>query len=257
MFTVLQTLANTNPSAVAAIVRPNNPPPGIAGFIFDVVGDETTELKSNITDNVVEDNTTVQDHISLDPETITVRALMAELATSTPVNPPVAQPLSPLPLNPGLVPPLTPGSNTPTPDPTNLQNTQSLYNYYEQQSTIGIVGTPPAGQAAKKNTRQSDAFLFFYAMWKGRQLSSVETPYGIWTNMAILSLRAEQSETSKYVSDFWITFKKMRFAASVTVSSGLLAGRAAYQGATPTQNGNSGQTYLSSTALSQFLGTFP
>ncbi len=95
----------------AAIVRPNNPPRGVAGFLFDFDSDEFMELISEITDNPIEDNTNLADNIALLPERVTLKGLIAELTdrgatAQTQLNVP-----DPLPLVPGLFPPFSPAAN--------------------------------------------------------------------------------------------------------------------------------------------------
>lgn len=337
-----------------AIIRPNNPPPGVAGFLFDIVGDEWVELRSQITDHYTEANTSVQDNIALEPEQVTVRGVVAELAAAAPAPQETAPVTNPLPDNIPLTPPLTQGStssilstagignlarnvtsaaalgilarrapgvasvlkafgpqivagargrvtaaltsavqtlqepasaaalNTPgvaLPSAVQvavgvvrtvlpkiagsvIQSLKTLDNPNSQQLLGGAVAQQDAaaGQSASllqvyeakqptppDRTRQSSAFLYFYSLWRGRQLFSVETPWGIWTNMAILSIRAEQGQDSRYASDFTVVFKKIRIAETVTVQVGQLAGRNAFQVAAsdPTQNGNVGQAAVS------------
>lgn len=334
-----------------AIVRPNNPPLGIAGFLFDITGDEWVELSSQITDHFTEANTAIQDNIALEPEKVTVRGLVAELRSFSPPPQEAAPVTNPLPDNVPMTPPITSGATEgllstagiagvigvaakttalgilarkapgiasaavafgpaiiagareriatagtaavgtlSTPSATASLNTSGTPQPGIIQSALGVIKsvipkmaksllgalkkpTAPASQkllggaAAQESastgtdssllevyeakqptppnqTRQSSAFLYFYALWKGRQLFSIETPWGIWTNMAILSLRAEQREASKSSTDFTITFKKIRTTEAVTIQLGELAGRNAFQTAAsaPTQNGNVGQT---------------
>ena len=107
----------------------------------------------------------------------------------------------------------------------------SLFEYYANKA--------PAG-----TTAQALALGFFYQMWRGRQLCSVETAWGVLTNMAILSVRPEQPEETRGATNFTVTFKKVRFAGAATVNLGQLSGRNAIQATAnaPSPNGNVGQT---------------
>lgn len=327
-----------------AIVRPDNPPPGIAGFLFDIVGDEMVMLTSEITDHYVEDNTAIQDHVALAPEQITVKGIVAELVIGSELPPRTQPPSNPLPVCTPMMPVQTPGSLlaqfknitlgtisqaasvtlagvnpaaalrgairgvgnqvvanlqnkiasvadsavrslsvpasvtallTPgVPLPLNAQTAVNILQTLVPKKAQAIVGAIKTASSAASSllltsattnpsdtinslheayvakqptppntTRQSAAFLYFYNLWKSRQPFSVETAWGIWTNMAILSCRADQGEESKDKSDFTITFKKIRVAQDVTVKIGQLAGRNAMQATTtqPTQNGTAGQ----------------
>lgn len=345
-----------------AIVRPNNPPLGIAGFLFDITGDEWAELSSQITDHYTESNSTIQDNIALEPEKVTVRGLVAELFSFAPAPQEAAPVTNPLPVNVPFTPLLTSGakegllstagiaglagtaaktaalgilarkspglasaavafgpqivagakeriamagsSSVQTlsqPDATASLNTTGAAQPGFIQSSLNVIKnvipnlakgvvsalkkpTVPANQkllggaAAQQDaatgssssllqvyeskqpttpnqTRQTSAFLYFYALWKARQLCSIETPWGIWTNMAALSIRAEQKADTRSSTEFTIVFKKMRFATNVTVDLGELAGRNAFQtqAAAPTQNGNVGQAEVPAAARESIL----
>lgn len=233
-----------------ALVRPNNPPPGIAGFLLDVVEDDGSELESSITDYFVEDNTAIQDHISLHSEVVTVTGSVAELVLAAPV--PANQTTVPntLPLVPGQGPQLTPGAQTAQDATTQAAaanqsaavSNQSLYGYYQSHSP-----------QQPKQTKQSLAYGYLYQLWKGRQLFSVDTPWGLFNNMAVLSLSSKQGAMSKSVTEFSITFKKIRVAGSIVIQAGQLAGRAVEQQAPITQQGFIGQQSLTDAQTTQFV----
>ena len=105
-----------------AIVRPNNPPAGIAGFLFDLQADDEIHLQSDITDHYVEDNTAIQDHIALRPEEITLKGLVAELTDASPPSNATAGIQDALPLADPMVPELTDMT-----DQIGAQHTDSTY----------------------------------------------------------------------------------------------------------------------------------
>lgn len=350
----------------AAIVRPNNPPAGIAGFLFDYDVEEFMDLLSEITDNAIEDNTSLQDNIALLPERITLRGMIAELTDAGAEVPVVVATPAPLPLVPGLFPPfasaqslvfgalfgtgldpvtasildaglsaagsvngsigpfsaeaivrtvagelslviavsnpvlaainaavnyavksLTGGNSATsaaisaainvavgnvigaglTPDVSELI-TQSVNASIA--TTAGTNPGPLAGASASMyqyylnrspvqpgETAQSLANGYFYQMWRGRQLFSVETPWGVMNDMALLNVRAEQGEDTKSSSTFALTFKKIRIAKNVSVNLGTLAGRAVFQAAadSPSQNGTAGQTPATPAQETSWLAT--
>ncbi|HKO17936.1 MAG TPA: hypothetical protein VJU82_03530 [Acidobacteriaceae bacterium] len=247
---IYDALAGLTQSQSQAIVRPANPPPGIAGYVFDILGDEEVSLASDITDHFIEDNTAIQDQIALKPETITLRGLVGELVTPKAATPNPQPQNNPLPTNPGMVPELTPGAEQTQTDADNaaaantagITSAKSLYQYYQQKS-----GRQP------DQTMQSSIYGYFYQLWKGRQLFTVETPFGFFTNMAILSLQAIQEEDSRYKSNFVVVFKKIRIAQSITVNVGQLAGRLALEQSPTSQNGNAGQSPVTATQKQSLL----
>lgn len=218
-----------------AIVRPNNPPPGIAGFIFDIPEEEEVQLRSEISKHFVEANTTITDQIALLPEEVTLRGLVAEIVAAQPAPDQVAKIPDALPLNPDLAPELTkyqiqqtaPGN---TPEQIQALSSQSLFQFFNARA-----GQPP------NQTRQSRTFAYFYQLQRGRHLVTVETPWGFFTNMAIQLVRGQQGDETKYRSTFALTFEKVRTAGVATVVAGQLAGRAFQQSAPVTQNGTAGK----------------
>ncbi len=248
VFAALNTLVLNQ--AQYAIVRPDNPPPGIAGFLFDLPGDDGSELESDIPDHYVEDNTPVQDQIALRPEIVTVSAEVAELVRSVPANQSVSGVSNPLPLIEGLSPELAPGAEeqqeafelVAQEETAGVTSAQTLYGYYTAHSPQQL-----------NQTKQSVVYGYIYQLWKGRQMFSVETPWGFFNNMAILSVSVRQNERTRVVSEFTITFKKIRTVRSVSVNTGLLAGRAVFQQAPVTQNGTIGQVPLSTQQRDQQL----
>ena len=97
IFTTLQTLQTSASGTYNAIVRPNNPPPGIGGYLFDIAGDDEVRLKAAISRHYVENNTPISDHIALEPEQITLRGLVAELVSGIPTTPTPQPTTDPLP----------------------------------------------------------------------------------------------------------------------------------------------------------------
>jgi hypothetical protein len=254
IYAALNTLEYQN--ARLAILRPNNPPPGIAGYLMDIVDEDTVELESDITDHFIENNTAVQDQIALRPETITVRGMVAEIVLYDPKFAPadrqsvrrklpfeqqaiqtgVNMLATRLPLIGALVPVLTSyWANRQETIRTDflisqqqIADTNSLYGYYTQKYP----------RNPQEQTEQSRIFGYFYQLWKGRQYFSVETPWGFFNTMAIQTLSFNQGAATRYASEITITFKKLHFAQSVDLIPGEIDGRAVPQRSPITQNAN-------------------
>lgn len=306
-------------SQATALAYPSPFPPGFAGLVFDWIGEERLELRSEITDSWVEDNTTVQDQIALHPERFTLDAATAEVVFSpTSINASPSQPLNPLSLNTSMVPTLTagasaalagqainglvpgviPASLSPLTSPlagqaaTSIANTSLANGVSALPSTLGPALTPPLGSVGAQNSggalgqapnstdtaigatpsglygyyaglqggaldRQSTVMGFIYQMWKGRQLFTVETPWGIFTSMAIELADGVQPEETKGRTDHKITFKKFRIAGESLLAPAL--GRASNQAAdaSPAVNGNIGQQDATDQQVNQiFNGWF-
>ncbi|MDE3073916.1 MAG: hypothetical protein KGJ86_00680 [Chloroflexota bacterium] len=219
-----------------AIVRPDNPPPGIAGFVFAISNDETVELESDITDHFTEDNNPVQDHIALKPETVTVTGEVAEVVKSPPGAVGTNSVPNPLPDLPGLRPELSPGAQSAFDlgeEDDTVQSAEaagSLYDFYQER----LPQQPD-------QTKQGVAFGYFYQLWKGRMLCTVETPWGFFTNMAVQSVSSHQGPSTRNTTDFSIVFRKIRTVRSVLINGWQVqAGRASTQWKPLVPNGVAG-----------------
>ena len=313
IYDTLSTLQTSNPDQYAAIVRPDNPPSGIGGFVFDIPGDEEVRMKANISRHYVESNVPIADHIALEPEQITLRGMVAEIAVVQKTIVPTSREVGVLPLCCPMMPRLTAGvvsklaglalgnvmgklpgvagmgaataaailnggtvpgaamvatgqaalaqaaahlSGLPAGTTSALLGMASSGVASSLASALssltGSSGSPgmqtagckltqaaqaAGGQAAQSvfsyyrdrysvfSSRQTTAFTYFQQLWFGRQTCSVETPWGIYTNMAIAEVRAVQPKESKGFSDFTVVFEKIRVAGDITVQVGSLPGR--------------------------------
>ncbi len=233
-------VALLNSSQQQAIIRPMNPPPGIAGWVMDVVGDEEVRLTSNISDHYTDNNTTIQDNIALPPAEITTTGLVAELLLTPSAAGAVDSPQN---QTQGSLIPIEaffPGF-TPQAAQIIAQKAAAQINNDERILTNNTLAKFQQALSPQEpgQTRQSNAFAFFVQLWKARQLFTVETPWGFFNNMAMASLSGRQGRESRYQTQFTITFKQIRFAGSVVITAGQIVGRAAAYTA-PTVNNNLG-----------------
>ena len=211
--TAAATLANV---ANAYLVSGNNAPAGVNGFLFDILDDEEISLDSEITDSWTELNVSIQDHIALRPVKFTLRGFIGELNDifDIQINNLLTVPITLLPIAA-----LTPQWNTQDNQAytaINTVNTQAQVAVNQITSIASIVG-----QLTGALTRQQQAYNIFYNFWQNRILCTVQTPYGLLTNMAIESIRALQRGTSKFASDFSVTFKQInQVGTSVTATTG-------------------------------------
>ena len=84
------------------------------------------------------------------------------------------------------------------------------------------------------------AFGFFQTAWRSRMLFTVETPWGTFDKMAIEKLSARQGGDTRFISEFSLTFKRIRTAKTIatrTVAIGLAADQTA-----PTTNAGQANT---------------
>ena len=201
---------------------------GFSGFVFDILDEEQIQIESEITDHYVEENFAIQDHIALRPEKFTLRGYVAELSDIVP-----STALSVL---------------------TNIQSLGSIGAFFPEftfqatqvygkiASTVSRVGErinqvrnlyDIFTQADTSTRKQQKAYNYFYSMWQARQLFDIETPYTVFKNMAIDNMRITQGAQTRYISDFAISFKRIRTSLTITAfttsnnpeGSGVIAGK--------------------------------
>ena len=172
------------------------------GFIFQIVGDEIVNVSSDITDHYVENNSALQDHISLKPITVTVSGFVGELNN---VVPPALEGLKEITDKIGVL-------DAYIPSITN--SSRRAFNIAQQVYALSqkIVHAAKVGFGVAVMTKQQEAYNKLYNYWLNRTLFKVATPFGYFHNMAIQSIQATQGADSKHISDFSITFKEIKFA---------------------------------------------
>lgn len=234
-------------------------------LLFHYEGEQTVALESDITDHFVEDNTAIQDQIALKPETITTHGFVGELNNVTP---------SALQILKTAADKLTViGAYTPV-------LTAAAILAYNEAFLLYQVGSNAANSAVAawssitgnngeneidsngiatnhpNQTKQQVYFQQFYGYWKNRTLFTVQTPWAIFKDMAIKSLRAIQDADTRMITDFEVTFKMIRTAETQFSFGSLLSSRAGIQSASLTDLGTSKP--VSSYSLTDKLGSnFP
>lgn len=221
-------------------------------LLFNFNGEETLTVDSDITDHYIENNTPIQDQISIKPEIYTVQGFVGELNDIAPAA------LEPLKIAAEKLTTITgyvPGLSL-----TALlayQNAQAAYqtaiaiknNATAAWNSIngggGVSVINGAGISSQPNqTQQQKYFQQLYSYQKKRTLFTVQTPWAIFQDMAIMQLKAIQDEKTNTVSDFKLTFKMLRFASTQLVGNTLydyrnMEGRASEQGAPSVDLGTS------------------
>jgi hypothetical protein len=95
---------------------------------------------------------------------------------------------------------------------------------------VSTIGQGPTGGTTVINgsglnprgnqTKQQTYFQQFYGYWANRTLFTIQTPWAIFQDMAIQTLRAVQDADTRVITDFEVTFKLMRFASTQVVFEG-------------------------------------
>ena len=220
------------------LLVPNISIPGVSGFKFSITEEERFEATAEITENWVETNNTVTDHIALKPERFTLKGRQAELVRTAPVSVKTSTPTPTLGINSVLSPSQDIASV--------LAMALNLVSQVTQSNQAAISGSGGlfskwAQLSPGWSSSQSMAFNYIYALWTGRILMTVQTPWGVIASMAVEKLVAVQPTETNGWTEFEVTFKKIRLAQAI-VTKPVAQNRGASTQAAPTQSGVLGQS---------------
>ena len=229
------------------------------GLLFHYEEQQVLTFEADITDHYVEDNTSLQDQVALKPEVFRTRGFIGELSDVLPEldgfdlqNLQKAANLL-VSIN-GYFPSFSVTAlNAYNQALLLYENAKSIYdnsisafssltsNTGTQNTDTDVLLTPSEREAQKKadlnvQNKQQSMFQQLYGYWYQRTLFDIQTPWCIFTNMAILSVRAIQEGDTRMISDFEVTFKKIRTASTAT-SDSFKADRAQAQSAELQNNG--------------------
>ncbi len=226
-------------------------------LVFHYEGEQSAFMEADITDHYVEENYAIQDHIARRSEVVTTRGFIGELND---VAPKFLVPLQAAATTLTSVSAYTPALSASAQLAYNeafflYQNAAQLANnavsaFGNIASLFGSTGGQIvdgsqvffAGNEFAQN-KQQQMFTQFYGYWYNNVLFTVQTPWAIFTSMAIKSLRPIQDAETKVITTFEVTFKKIRIASfSTNSSSPLKDGRAFDQSSPPTGNGTANPT---------------
>ncbi len=227
------------PQAKGSLNASGNP------IIFNYEGEQVSILESDITDHYIEDNSAIQDQIAIRPETITTHGFIGELNDIAPFFlQSLKQLANKLTIVNGFFPTLSTTALLAYNEAVFAANTafnavdsaistvESIAGVFTGGTGQSVIGSNGLTESLGQNKQQA-AYQQFYIYWKNRTLFTVQSPWAVFQNMAIKSLRAIQDADTRMISDFEVTFKMIRLASTVTAAPALDAlGRLAIQGQT-------------------------
>lgn len=247
---------------------------GLGGLVFDVQTESMATLSADITDHYTEDNKALQDHIAVKPKRITLKGFVGEVVYSAPgssdntVLQSVVQKLTEI---SGYLPTLSAAATQAQALIANPLNSTLTINSIAGAlpSAANIYGLVQNTLGAFGNTaKQQNAYSYFSACLSTGVLMGIQTPWEFLTNMAIETIVAIQPEDSIFMTDFSVTFKQIRIAATKTAAAALSGtggiptpggviqqGVAALQGQAPANNGISPGLALPSPLLPGIQGS--
>lgn len=200
-------------------------------ILFNYEGEQSVTLQSDITDHFAEDNLALQDQIAIRPTIITTHGFIGELNNVAPI---ALAPLKAVVDKLSIVAAFTPALSVSAQVAYN--NAVFLYQTALQAKKAAVQAwSSITGKGGGTNqTQQQLYFAKFKGYFESRTLFTVQTPWAIYENMAIQTLRAVQDADTRMVTDFELTFKQMRFATNakteIIYDSSFFQGRSANQG---------------------------
>lgn len=218
-------------------------------LLFNYEGENTVSLESDITDHWTENNSAIQDQIALKPIVITTQGFIGELNNLPPNSvfaaaQAIANKLTGVSAYaPGLsATALLAYNEAVFAYTTALSLANSAISAYSSISGAvgGGSGASFIGNDLKltkepAQSQQQQYFQLFFGYWTQRTLFTVQTPWAVFENMAIKSLKAIQSAETRMITDFEVSFKQINYAAVTTEAelysntsefSSILAGQA-------------------------------
>lgn len=231
----------------------------IGAFAFDYKGDDTVMMENEATDHWLEDNTAVQDHIGVKPNMVTLRGFVSELALSSSLLSSISTALNAVQNTLTRVNVYT-GSYTPGAVVAMQKSITQAQNIAVQieQAVARAAQLASFFQNGPAMTKQQAAYFQLSSLRIARVVFTVFTPFQVFDNMVIVSLKATQSEKTKTMSDFSVTLKQLNFSSNISVSSysANYGGRAAQNKQLKTLNGGTAGKSIAGGVSGAITGSF-
>ena len=214
-----------------SLISSDNLKSGIDGFLFDMRVSESVTMTADITDHWTEWNISIQDHIALNPVSITLVGKISELIFSQPAAVIFAR---------AMLDRLGPLANLSPSQGRKAQESIAAYNVANQAAGNVLKGDKDlkslvSGKPSQNN--QQEKFSVIEEYYDRRSLLTVETPWRHYSNMVIESFTAEQDDSSVLESTFTITFKQMNFVEVQNITARGVATRTLIQKASAANRG--------------------
>lgn len=185
---------------------------GIAGFVFSNGGHQEIDLKADITDHYVENNTAVQDNRAIKPLHFKVDGYIGELVYTAPssqtgILQSIFQKITTISSY------LSIATSAGRQAYSKISSSKNTAGDYTKNLAAGGADLYKAfKQINPPKTAQAQAYNYFAALFNNNSLLfSIQTPWTFITNMAIESLHCTQPDETDQRTDFSITFKQIRY----------------------------------------------
>lgn len=193
-------------SATAALVKPQDQVEGINGLLFSIPESESLRLQAQITDHVVENNSSMQDHIAINPISVTLTGKVSELVLSKSKLEKYAETV----LNTlGTVGALSPAFSQ---SATQALSTISRAKQATEQTLAKLANLKDVVSGNPTRNKQQDYYLKLKQLFYGRSLMTIQTPWENLQNMAIENVSFDQDETTNEWTTVSVTLKQITLA---------------------------------------------
>lgn len=184
-----------------------------AGFKMDLVDNETIMGSANSTAHIVEDNSFINDHITVEPKKIMLSGIVSEIQLNNDISP-EQQAEEHRFNNP-------PNDIVDKQDDDSTTQSQRRIEDAERQNTEGEVLTPTGDvyssvEGRITGTRQRKSLAFVQALADNKILLSISTRVGFYPNMHIEAFSMTTDPKTNTQSILQITFSEFRFAKTLT-----------------------------------------
>lgn len=238
-----------------AIIRVSNAP-GISGWVFDVPRGETITLTSEATDHYTEDGSFLSDHIVLKPIQITLSGFVGNLVYRVPQKGSVEyaadQATSKLLAVNSFLGPLTQGATQKA--AAIVSQASYLANQVNALKKKGsnVVDFFKNGlNGNKEPDPQTVAYHDLKALWKSKQIVSLQTYWEFFPTMSIVNITAQHDDLTDDYTDISVTLKELRLVnvETVPISEDLFPAPDTLQGESTTDKGKISGTGKDSKSL--------
>lgn len=226
-----------------AIIRVSNAP-GISGWVFDVPRGETITLTSEASDHYTEDGSFLSDHIVLKPIQITLSGFVGNLVYRVPQKGSVEyaadQAASKLLAVNSFLGPLTQGATQKA--AAIVSQASYLANQVNALKKKGsnVVDFFKNGlNGNKEPDPQTVAYHDLKALWKSKQIVSLQTYWEFFPTMSIVNITAQHDDLTDDYTDISVTLKELRLVnvETVPISEDLFPAPDTLQGESTTDKG--------------------
>ena len=184
-----------------------------AGFKMDLLENETIMGSANSTAHIVEDNSFINDHITVEPKKIMLSGIVSEIQLNNDISP-EQQAEEHRFNNP-------PNDIVDKQDDDSTTQSQRRIEDAQRQNTEGEVLTPTGDvyssvEGRITGTRQRKSLAFVQTLADNKILLSISTRVGFYPNMHIESFSMTTNQKTDTQSILQITFSELRFAKTRT-----------------------------------------